>query len=231
MLKLIKEKASSTISPELFSLLESWDYHLTQKSIGGTIYKIWCEETIKGILFQYIDKEFLDPYLASCPFDLTRLFKLYDNKSIELEEFLVKTLQKTLNILSEKISSDYHKWNWGNLHKTILVHPFSLVNDEAAVLNIGPFKTGGDGNTLNNGFYVPSNNYQVIVGPSVRQIHDLSDWDKSVCVIPGGQSGLPFHKHYKDLMKLWARGKYIPFLFSRDAISKNLEGTFKLLPI
>ncbi len=231
MLNYIKEKASDKINPEILSLLENWNYHLTKKSIGGTIYKIWCEETIKKILIQYIEKDFLEPYLASCPFDLKRLFNLYDNKSIELEELLLNTLEKTLNILSERISSDYNKWNWGNLHKTILVHPFSLVNDEAAALNIGPFKTGGDGNTLNNGYYVPSNNYQVIVGPSVRLIHDLSDWDKSICVIPGGQSGLPFHKHYKDLMKLWARGKYVPFLFSRDAITKNLEGTFKLLPI
>jgi penicillin amidase len=231
MLKYVKEKAYSKINPEIFSLLENWDYHLTSKSIGGTLYKIWCEETIKEILYQYIDKEFLQSYLTSSSFDLLRLFKLYDNKSKDLEELLLKTLQNSIDFLTEKISSDYNKWNWGNLHKTILVHPFSLASDAAAALNIGPFKAGGDGNTLNNGYYVSSNNYQVIVGPSVRQIHDLSDWDKSICVIPGGQSGLPFHRHYKDLMKLWARGKYIPFLFSRDAISKNLEGMFKLLPI
>ncbi|MFX1315347.1 MAG: penicillin acylase family protein [Promethearchaeota archaeon] len=231
MLSYINKKASSQINPEVLSLLEKWDYQLTQKSIAGTIYKIWHEETVKEVLLQYIDKDFLEPYLASCPFDLKRLFKLYENKSTKLEELLLNTLEKTINFLSEKISLDYNKWNWGNLHKIILIHPFSLANDKAQVLNIGPFKIGGDGNTLNNGYYVPSNNYKVIVGPSVRQIHDLSDWDKSICVIPGGQSGLPFHKHYKDLMKLWARGKYIPFLFSRDAISKNLEGTFKFLPI
>ncbi|MFX1410311.1 MAG: penicillin acylase family protein [Promethearchaeota archaeon] len=231
MLSYVKDKRSSHINPEVFSLLENWDYQLTQKSIEGTIYKIWHEETLKEILLQYIDKDFLEPYLASCPFDLKRLFKLYENTSTKLKELLLNTLEKTINILSEKISSDYNKWNWGNLHKIILIHPFSLIDDKAAVLNIGPFKIGGDANTLNNGYYVPSNNYQVIVGPSVRQIHDLSDWDKSIAVIPGGQSGLPFHKHYKDLMKLWVRGKYIPFLFSREAITKNLEGRFKLLPI
>ena len=53
---------------------------------------------------------------------------------------------------------------------------------------------------------------------------------KSIVTFPGGQSGLPFHKHYKDLMKSYMRGKYSPLLFSRDAISKNLEGTFKLIP-
>ena len=97
------------------------------------------------------------------------------------------------------------------------------------MLNIGPFKIGGDSNTLNNGHY-SINNYEVFAGPSYRQIHDLSDWDKSIGVIPGGQLGLPFHKHYNDLMKLWVKGKYVPLLFTREEISKNLEGTFKLIP-
>ncbi|GAH11660.1 unnamed protein product, partial [marine sediment metagenome] len=102
-------------------------------------------------------------------------------------------------------------------------------NEAAKILNIGPFKIGGDPNTLNNGFYSPLNNFEVVVGPSMRQIHDLSDWDKSIGVLPGGQSGLPFHKHYKDLMKLWVKGKYFPLLFTRKAISNNLEGIFKLI--
>ncbi|GAF78102.1 unnamed protein product, partial [marine sediment metagenome] len=36
--------------------------------------------------------------------------------------------------------------------------------------------------------------------------------------------------HYNDLMKLWVKGKYVPLLFTKEEISKNLEGTFKLIP-
>ncbi|MFX0187043.1 MAG: penicillin acylase family protein [Candidatus Hodarchaeota archaeon] len=230
MLKKVKSKAISKIIPEIISILEKWDYKLTSKSVAGTIYKVWHLETIKAILNPYIDKEFLDASLSGCPYELDRLFKIYDDKPEGLEEILVNTLEKTINSLSEKISSDYNKWEWGNFHKLTLVHPFSLADDAAKALNIGPFKIGGDLNTLNNGYYDPLSDFAMTVGPSYRQIHDLSDWDKSIGIIPGGQSGLPFHKHYKDLMKSYVRGKYIPFLFSRDAISKNLEGVFKFLP-
>ncbi|MFX1524656.1 MAG: penicillin acylase family protein, partial [Promethearchaeota archaeon] len=148
----------------------------------------------------------------------------------ELRQKLLIALENTIKFLTEKFSSDFSKWKWGNLHKVVLTHPFSQANEDAKVLNIGPFKIGGDGNTLRNGFFDPMNNYENIVGPSYRQIHDLSDWDKSIGVIPGGQSGLAFHKHYNDLMKLWIKGKYIPLLFSKGKISDNLEGTIKLIP-
>ena len=230
MLKYIKAKAHTEVHKELISLLENWDYFLTKNSVAGTIYKIWCQETLKAILVPLIGKELFEIHLTSNPFELERLFKLYDGKVDELEQILFTALEKTIIFLSEKFSSEVTKWKWGNLHKVTLTHPFSQVNEEAKILNIRPFKIGGDANTLNNAFFDPLNNYEVIVGPSFRQIHDLADWDKSIGVIPGGQLGLPFHKHYNDLMKLWVKGKYVPLLFTRETISKNLEGTFKLIP-
>lgn len=227
---MLKHTKVTDINPEVIGYLENWDFQLTKNSIGGTIYKIWLYETIKKILIPLIGKNLVEPYLASSPFELKRLFQLFEAKKEELDNLLNETLKITIEFLSEKLSSDYSKWKWGEIHKTTLTHPFSLVSEEAKVLNIGPFKTGGDANTLCNGYYIPTSDFQVFAGPSYRQIHDLTDWDKSLVALPGGQSGLPFHKHYNDLMKLWVRGKYVPFLFTREAISNNLEGTFKILP-
>ncbi len=230
MLKYVKDNVQSDHQKEIITLLENWDYYLTKNTVAGTIYKIWFEESLKIILVPLIGKELFDMYLASNPFELKRLFKIYKDNVKELEENLLTALENTIKVLSEKFTPDINKWKWGDLHKVILAHPFSQANEAAKMLNIGPFKIGGDGNTLRNGAYDPTNNYENIVGPSYRKIHDLYDWDKSKEVIPGGQSGLPFHKHYKDLMKLWVRGKYIPLLYTKEAISKNLEGTFKLIP-
>ncbi len=229
MLELIKSKIQLGFHKEIIDVLENWDYYLTKNSVAGTIYKIWLQETLTAILVPLIGKELFDTYLGSNPFELKKLFKLYDDDVDDLKNILFNALEKTLEFLKEKLSPDFTKWKWGNLHKVVLTHPFSQANEEAKLLNIGPFKVGGDSNTLNNGFYDPLNNYDVIAGPSFRQIHDLTDWDKSIGVIPGGQSGLPFHKHYNDLMKLWVRGKYVPLLFTKKEISKNLEGTFKLI--
>ncbi|MHA1986667.1 MAG: penicillin acylase family protein [Promethearchaeota archaeon] len=230
MLKHLKDKSLSNHLKEVITILEDWDYYLTKNTVAGTIYKIWFQESLRIILVPLIGKELFDMYLTSNPFELKRLFKIYEDNIEELKQKLLVALENTIKFLSEKLSPKINNWKWGNLHKVVLTHPFSQANEEAKMLNIGPYKIGGDGNTLRNGSFDPMNNYENIVGPSLRHIHDLSDWDKSIGVIPGGQSGLPFHKHYNDLMKLWVRGKYVPLLYTKEAISKNLEGTFKLIP-
>jgi penicillin amidase len=231
ILKIVKPKIISDLHKEIISLLEKWDFFLSKKTVAGTIYKIWCQEIFKAILIPLIGEELFNIYFEIFPFELTKLFKLYEERSEELKDLLLETLNKTISFLIKKISSDYHKWQWGNLHKLTLTHPFSQANEAAKVLNIGPFKVGGGPNTLNNGYFSTQNDYEVVVGPSMRQIHDLSDWDKSLGALPGGQSGLSFHKHYKDVMKLYVRGQYFPLLFTKKAISKNLEGNFRLIPI
>lgn len=230
LLKYIKPLVNTEVQKEILTILENWDHFLTRNSVAGAFYKIWYQEILRAILVTLIGAELFEMYLTDNPFDLEILLKLYEEKEDELKNILFKAFERTIKFLTDKISPDITKWKWGNLHKLVLTHPFSQVNEDAKILNIGPFKIGGDGNTLWNGYYDPLNNYEVIVGPSFRQIHDLSDWDKSIGVIPGGQAGLPFHKHYNDLMKLWVKGKYIPLLFTRKEIQKNLEGNFKLVP-
>ncbi len=230
MLKYLKKIEFPDDIKKILFLLEEWDYQLTKDTIGGTIYKVWWEKTIIEILKPYIGEELLKPYFGYCPFELNRLFKLYQEKPQELSKLLLKTLQDTITFLSEKISPNHEKWKWGTLHQLTLAHPFSSGNEQAKILNIGPFKVGGDTNTINNGYYNPFNDHAVSVAPSFRQLHDLSDWRKSLWVIPGGQSGLPFHKHYNDLIKLWFKGKYIPMLFYKKEIEENLEGRLELIP-
>jgi len=230
MLKHLKSTKKSKEYKTFISILEDWDFYLTKNSIAGTIFKVWHQKTLEIILTPSLGEEIVKLFCKSRPFNLKRIIDSYRENLDELEGTLFNSFKNTINFLTDKLSSDYKMWQWGNLHKLTLTHPFSLVNKDAKTLNAGPFKLGGDANTLNNGYYDPLSNYDVIVGPSYRQIHDLSDWDKSVGALPGGQSGLPFHKHYKDLIKLWVKGKYIPYLFTRKAISDNLEGTFRLIP-
>ncbi|MFX1567158.1 MAG: penicillin acylase family protein [Promethearchaeota archaeon] len=230
MLKHLKSNKKSNNYSKYIFLLEEWNYYLTKTSIAGTIFKIWHQKTLEILLKPIIGEDILKLFSGSRPFNLERIIASYKENMNELKEILLTSFIDTITFLTDEISTDYKKWQWGNLHKLTLTHPFSLGNKDAKILNAGPFKLGGDANTLNNGSYDRLSDYDVVVGPSYRQIHDLSDWDKSIGALPGGQSGLPFHKHYKDLIKLWVKGKYIPYLFTRKAISNNLEGIFKLIP-
>jgi len=230
MLKILKTNQQSEKFNKYIEILESWDYILRKNSIAATIYKVWVRETLKLILNPLIGEDLTMKYLGRCPFELLKLFEMHKNKESELARLLLESLTITINYLSKKISEDFNNWKWGKLHQLILSHPFADVDENARILNAGKFNLGGDAYTLNNGYYDPIQDFRVIIGPSFRQLHDLSDWSRSLCIIPGGQSGLPFHEHYKDLIRLWVKGKYIPMLFHKEEILKNLKGIFKIVP-
>jgi penicillin amidase len=61
------------------------------------------------------------------------------------------------------------------------------------------------------------------VGPSYRQICDLSNWDNSRFVTYTGQSGNPISPHYRDMAERWRRGEYVPMSFSPETCMRGEE--------
>jgi penicillin amidase len=82
-------------------------------------------------------------------------------------------------------------------------------------LNRGPFPVRGNAVTVNASYSVDE---KTQFGASFRQIIDLSDWEKSVCVLTSGQSGHFLSPAYDDQIPLWLDGKYRPMLFSKERI-------------
>jgi penicillin amidase len=76
-------------------------------------------------------------------------------------------------------------------------------------LSVGPFASSGDGTTVNLGFYRHSAPYHHTVGPSLRVIVDLGDWERSGFILSSGQSGHPYSRHYADQTPLWRNHDYI----------------------
>jgi penicillin amidase len=52
----------------------------------------------------------------------------------------------------------------------------------------------------------------------VRIVVDVGAWDNSLCINAPGQSGNPTSKHYGDLAEKWARGAFVPMLYSREKV-------------
>ena len=49
-------------------------------------------------------------------------------------------------------------------------------------------------------------------------------------MVPPGQSGQIGSRHYGDLAEPWARGEYIPMLWTREEIEREAEGLLVLAP-
>jgi penicillin amidase len=67
-------------------------------------------------------------------------------------------------------------------------------------------------------------------GPAMRFVANLGNWDESIMLIPGGQSGQPGSAHYTDQFPYWYEGRAIYQPFSEIAEVNSRKHTLTLKP-
>ena len=67
-------------------------------------------------------------------------------------------------------------------------------------------------------------------GPAMRFVANLANWDESIMLIPGGQSGQPGSGHYTDQFPYWYEGRPIYQGFSDVAEANSRKHTLTLKP-
>ena len=96
-------------------------------------------------------------------------------------------------------------------------------------MDVGPLPKGGSGSTPMHTGYRPSD-FRITHGASVRLVMDVGEWDNSVCINAPGQSGDPRSPHYGDLAPEWAKGEYVPMLYSAARVEPEITRRIKLVP-
>jgi penicillin amidase len=61
-------------------------------------------------------------------------------------------------------------------------------------------------------------------------VYEVGEWDNSVAVLPGGQSGHPASPHYFDQFPLWLKGEARPMLWGREVVEREAEARLWLTP-
>lgn len=153
------------------------------------------------------------------------------NAPRERDRLLARTLAAAYMDLLERFGADSTRWQWGDLHQGYFEHPLSAVAGEEhrKTLDVGPLPKGGSASTIMHAAYRPQD-FRVTAGASVRFVLDVGNWDASVCMNAPGQSGDCRSPHYGDLSALWARGEYVPFLYSKEAVAAATSQRITLLP-
>jgi len=59
---------------------------------------------------------------------------------------------------------------------------------------------------------------------------DLADFGRSVSMHTTGQSGHPFHPHYRDMIDHWRNFEYHPTLWNRQLVEAVAEAHMTLTP-
>jgi penicillin G amidase len=125
--------------------------------------------------------------------------------------------------LIKRFGNDVEKWHWSKAHIVVHEHkPFSNIGFLAQFFEQRtPLSGGADSLHSAHPDYERENPFEVTLSQSYRGIFDLADLDNSRYIIPTGQSGNPFSKHFKDMQPLWRDMKYIKISTDRSVIERT----------
>jgi penicillin amidase len=103
-------------------------------------------------------------------------------------------------------------------------HPHALGKVESlrSYFNVGPFPVKGAREVIDNkGYFLDeSDKFEVYSGPSTRRIIDFSDVENSLSILPTGQSGNPFSKHYEDQAEMYVKGEFRKMKMNKEEIEQ-----------
>ncbi|MGH2398660.1 MAG: penicillin acylase family protein [bacterium] len=227
----IAEEPAASLLAELIA----WDGVLSPASRPAAIYEVF-RVTLPGLIFRdVLGGDLFEKYMGRSDAWTMNIIRLLGDPgspwwgAAGREAIVAQALVQANEVLTKRLGSDRSGWAWGRLHVMRFEHPIGRVPALGWIFNATAPATGGDAYTVNNGGFSPKTFRQIVVA-SYRQIIDLGDFDRSVSIHTTGQSGLPFHPHYKDFVPLWATGRYHPMLFSRARIQESAKSTLTLTP-
>lgn len=231
------QSALSDKEKQSLAILKTWDGITNNEAIAPTIYYKWIYKVMRKTFADELGAEGFKQFMA------TDIAKIQESKQVENEhsvwwddvttkdkteirsDILLSAFQETLSDLDKQLGTDIKKWTWQSVHTLEHVHAITLKAPFLkGFLNVGPFGAPGAREVINNLMFGLNDDglYKVTAGPSTRRVVDFSDIENSVSILPTGQSGNPFSKHYKDQAKMYINGQYRPMLMNEKTI-KNLE--------
>lgn len=238
---LLRESTSSNTDPDFNqarAMLLDWDNTLHTDSAAGALSELWFTKHLKPALFaRFVPDPSLRALLA--PGDVEGILTALENPDGRFgtdpatgrDSLLAETLAAAYRDAKQRLGDDPERWKWGMLHHGYFEHPLSAVagGESRKTLDVGPLPKAGSASTIMHAAYRPQD-FRVTMGASVRFVLDVGNWDASLCMNAPGQSGDSRSPHYSDLSSLWARGEYVPFLYSREAVDRATVRRIALVP-
>jgi len=143
-------------------------------------------------------------------------FKTYDELLVASADRAVKNLEEVTK------DANAEDWPWKRFNYLDMLHPIGREGILKTLLSITDQPQSGTEWSPR----AASRHH----GPAMRFVANLADWDQSIMLIPGGQSGQPGSEHYKDQFPYWFDGKPIYAPFSDAAEAKVRKHYLTLKP-
>ncbi len=124
------------------------------------------------------------------------------------DAFVLESFQDAVEEAKRQQGGDPKRWRWGT--RMTFALPHSVLGRIAGVgsyFTIGPLEMSGGTTTVKQ--------TTLRMGPSMRFVADLANWDTSLNNITVGQSGHPLSSHFRDQWDAYLAGRSFPMQFLR----------------
>jgi penicillin amidase len=210
----------------------NWNYEMSSNDVATTLFQAFLVRMVQNTFEDEMGPQLLAVYdtLATVPLAaITKLMKKGSSAWFDdvrtpqvetMDDIIRRSIDDGLRDLKTRIGGEIKEMRWGTMHQVEFPHVFGSHHLLRRIFNIGPFPIGGSHSTVNLGGFRLTQPFLNHLGPSTRQIYDLSNWNNTRSVTPPGQSGQVFQRHYDDQIQLWLNGGYRTQLMDRSAVEK-----------
>lgn len=229
--------------PEILGELAQWKGEHKLNDTAPTLYYKWLYHTLRLAMEDELGKDGFDSYLQT--FMMIRSTshflehaenKWWDKKNTPSKETRAQVIAEALRIsleeLTEQFGDNQSDWDWEKAVTVEHPHPLGAQKPLDKLFNVRTEAVEANEEAVNklafklNGTGI----YKVTSGPAMRILLDFENVEESVSVLPTGNSGNRFSKHYADQKELFVKGKYRPQLMNKKEILDDAKGTLKLVP-
>lgn len=214
--------------------LLDWNCVLDKDSVAAGIYEMWqrrLEENIRDQMVPQEAREYLGLVSMKKTIDWLEApdGRFGSDPIAGRNAMLTRSLEEAVAELTRRLGPDMEHWKLGAYHHALIHHLMSggLNSAWREKFDVGDAPRGGDSYTIT----ATGGGDNQTAGGSFKIIADTGDWDNSVGLNNPGQSGDVNSRHYRDLYKLWAVGRYFPIFYSREKVESVTETKFELRPV
>lgn len=220
---------------EAIAILKSWKGTHNIEDIAPTIYNKWIYLYMKNTFEDEMGSDNFNLFLGTSTGKQVIARQIVNESSVWWDNIKTKNIKETRNeivsksfyeaiaALRKQLGDSVSDWNWGKVHTVEHEHPLGKVAALRGLFNVGPFNSPGSNEVINNLFfgYNDEGKYYTKGGPSTRRVVDFSDIENSWSILPTGQSGNPFSKHYDDQAEMYNAGKFRKMKLNKEEIIRT----------
>jgi penicillin amidase len=224
------------------ALLAGWDGDMRKDAAAPALFAAFYRRLFYAIFEDELGPELARGYRAKANLSAVMIgavmsdasspwFDRVDTPAVEDRAAILRTAWlAAVRELRGMLGDDPRSWTWGRLHSLTMHHALGRGSRLLGLyFDRGPFAVSGTTSTVNKMEFGEAD-FSVLHGPSMRQITDLGDLNRSLAVLPMGESGIPASPHYDDMLPLWLAGEYHPFPIGRAAIEQSAAAHLTLAP-